>query len=81
MGDKQVKYNPDEKKHCDIAGLSDSNTIFKSLRPKQISNSEQKITKVTDAVENEYINAFWLNVKHTRCTELIFSENRGRRWL
>ena len=32
------------------------------LRPKQISNSEQNVTKVTEVVENEYINPFGLDV-------------------
>ena len=35
-----------KKALCDMAALSDSNTIYKSLRPKQILNSEQKITKL-----------------------------------
>ena len=39
-----------KKAICDMAGLSYSNTIYKSLRPKQILKSEKKVTKVTEAV-------------------------------
>ena len=46
-----------------MAGLSGSNTIYKSLRPKQILKSEKKVTKVTEAVENEYIYPFGLHVE------------------
>ena len=42
--------------------LSDSSTIYKSLQPKQILNSEQKVTNVIEVVENEYINPFGLEV-------------------
>ena len=43
-----------------LAGLLDCNTIYKSLWPKQILNSELKVTKVTEVVVNEYINPFGL---------------------
>ena len=42
--------------------LSDSNTVYKSFRLKQILNCTLKVTKVTEVVENECINPFGLNV-------------------
>lgn len=45
-----------------MAGLSDPNTIYKSLRPRQIVNSEVKVRNVTNVVENDYINPFGLDI-------------------
>ena len=45
-----------------MAGLSDPNTIYKSLRPRQILNSELKVRRVTNIIENDYINPFGLDV-------------------
>ena len=44
-----------------MAGLSDPNTIYESLRPQQIMNSELKVTLVTNVNEYEYINSFGSN--------------------
>ena len=46
----------------EMTDLSDSNTIYKSLRPTQVLNSEFKVTKVVDVIENLYINPFGLDV-------------------
>lgn len=43
--------------------LSDSNTIYKSLRPKQVVNSVLRVTKFVNVVENQYINALGLGVE------------------
>ena len=45
-----------------MAGLSDSDTIYKSLRPRQILNSEVKVQNVTNVIENDYINPFGLDI-------------------
>ena len=45
-----------------MAGLSDPNTIYKSLRPRQIVNSEVKVQSVTNVIENDYINPFGLDI-------------------
>ena len=65
MGHEQVRYNRDKKTLRDMAGLSDCNNIYKSLWPKQILNSELKVTKVTEAVENGYINPLGLEVDNS----------------
>ena len=46
----------------EMTGLSDSDTIYKSLRPRQIINSEERVTTVMDVIENQYINPFGLDV-------------------
>ena len=46
-----------------MAGLSDPNTIYKSLRPLQILTVERKVSKVTNVIENDYINPFGLQVE------------------
>ena len=42
-------------------GFLDSNAICKSLHPKQVINSELRVTKVMDIIENQYINPFDLD--------------------
>ena len=45
-----------------MAGLSDPNTIYKSLRPLQILTAERKVSNVTNVIENDYINPFGLQI-------------------
>ena len=45
-----------------MVGLSDPNSIYKSLRPLQIINSEQKVASVMNVIENDYINPFGIEV-------------------
>lgn len=45
-----------------MTGLSDSNTIYKSLRPKQVVSSELRVTKFTDVIEKQYTNQFGLDI-------------------
>ena len=46
-----------------MTGLSDSNTIYKSLRPKQVVSSELRVTKVIVSLKtNISINPFCLDV-------------------
>ena len=51
-----------QKALCETTVFSDCKTIYKSLRPKQVVNSELRITKVVNVVEKQYINAFGLDV-------------------
>ena len=46
-----------------MTGLSDSNTIYKSLHPKQVVSSELRVTKVIVSLKtNISINPFCLDV-------------------
>ena len=45
-----------------MAGLNEPNTIYKSLRPSQILNSEQKVSTIMNIIENDYIDPFGLSV-------------------
>lgn len=54
----QLKH---EKLSANGLFLSESNTVYKSLRPKQVVNSELRVTKVTDVIENRYISPFDLD--------------------
>ena len=54
----QLKH---EKLSANGLFLSESNTVYKSLRPKQVVNSELRVTKVTDIIENRYISPFDLD--------------------
>lgn len=51
-----------QKAPCEKTVFSDCKTIYKNLRPKQVVNSELRITKVVNVVEKQYINAFGLDV-------------------
>ena len=74
MGDEKIRCSRDKKKTiCDMAGLSGSNTIYKNLRPKQILKSEKKVTKVTEAVENEYIYPFGLHLEKNGLAHLLWN--------
>ena len=45
-----------------MVGLSDSNTIYESLRLRQIVNSEVKVESVTNVIEKDYFNPFGLDI-------------------
>lgn len=45
-----------------MTGLSEPNTVYKSLRPSQILNSEKRVSTVMSIIENDYINPFGLSV-------------------
>ena len=44
-----------------MAGLNEPDTIYKSLRPLQILNSEQKVSTVMNIIKN-VVNPFGLSV-------------------
>ena len=45
-----------------MVGLSDSNTIYKTLRLRQIVNSEVKVESVSNVIEKDYFNPFGLDI-------------------
>ena len=51
-----------QKALCKMTGSSDPKTIYKSLRPKQVANTVLRVNKSVNVVENQYINAFGLDV-------------------
>ena len=54
----------------EMTGLDESSSSYKLLRPAQITKSGEKVCKVMDVLENEYVNTFGINIDKTKLVNL-----------
>ena len=54
-----------------LTGLDESTTLYKSMRPKQINISEEKVSQVTEIIEEEYENPFGIHVDKEKSVKTI----------
>ena len=55
-----------------MAGVTSSVDIYKALRPSQIIKSEDKISRLVQILENDYINICSVTLEATKLFSLSF---------
>ena len=58
-----------------MTGLSESETIYKHLRPLQILNSEESINNLQDVIKNEDVNSFGIDIDTNKLINLSSCES------
>ena len=58
-----------------LTGLSESETIYKHLRPLQILKSEESINNLQDFIKNEDVNSFGIDIDTNKLINLSSCES------